>query len=724
MSFLTPTLALVTAAIAVPALVVLYFLKLRRRDVEVSSTLLWKKAIEDLQANAPFQRLRRNILLLLQLLALSAALFALAQPRFEGTQSPGQRHVVLIDRSASMQSADDDPAELGKRTRLEQAKRDALILIDSLREPDLLGEGGDQAMVIAFDASAVVLAQFTSNKPELRRVIESIEPSDAPTSIRDAVRLARAQAQKRVQREPGPDGKVETRVVGTEAIGTIHIFSDGALPDLVTRSADSDDASQDSISPDDVVVYHPVGTPSAWNIGVTSLRAERAFDDPSNLSVFVGLQSTAPAAKTVEVALSIEGRLIASKDVILPAASPSSPPPIDAGANAPPPAARLIPAVSGVVFSVPHPEGGVVSVAVRVPESQHDDHGPALAVDDFGYLVVPPARRLALAMVSDGNLFLKELLDGLVLARPLKVVPTAQGQAFLSSAEAAAYDVVILDRWLPKIKNDAGADVPGLPPGRFLINGAIPPPPLGVLDKGSGEATVVLDWRRDHPVLRGLSLDSLVVSPAPRVEIPAGSAATAMALGEGGPLIVEASDPARRTIFLTFDLNQSTWPFDPPSFVVFVVRSLEYLAAGAADSGQSTLRPGGTLSTRLPAGASGPRVVLPDSTSQSLVSDPSGEVNFAPVQRVGIYTLAWTGPLGPSDVRDGSSGARRALAANLLDPAESDVAARPTIEVSSNAQVLRGSTSEGLVSLWPWLLLAMLAVLMFEWWVYNRKVTF
>src|SRR5205814_3483307 len=101
--------AYIAAAIAVPSLIILYFLKLRRRDLEVSTTLLWKKAIQDLQANAPFQRLRRNILLFLQLIALGAALFALAQPQFKADTPLVARSIILIDRSASMSSTAGDP---------------------------------------------------------------------------------------------------------------------------------------------------------------------------------------------------------------------------------------------------------------------------------------------------------------------------------------------------------------------------------------------------------------------------------------------------------------------------------------------------------------------------------------------------------------------------------------------------------------------------------------
>ena len=58
-----------------PAIVLLYFLKLRRVPLQVPSTFLWHKSIEDLHVNSIWQRLRQSILLLLQILLIAATLF-------------------------------------------------------------------------------------------------------------------------------------------------------------------------------------------------------------------------------------------------------------------------------------------------------------------------------------------------------------------------------------------------------------------------------------------------------------------------------------------------------------------------------------------------------------------------------------------------------------------------------------------------------------------------
>ena len=141
----------VAMALVPPLIIMLYFLKLRRQPVEVPSTYLWRRTIEDLHVNSIWQRLRKNLLLLLQLLAVAAMMLALLRPGIRGSDTLGDRRILLIDNSCSMQAAD------VPSSRLERAKRQALDLIDGL-------ESNDVAMVIAFSNRADVRQGFTSDK--------------------------------------------------------------------------------------------------------------------------------------------------------------------------------------------------------------------------------------------------------------------------------------------------------------------------------------------------------------------------------------------------------------------------------------------------------------------------------------------------------------------------------------------------------------------------------
>src|SRR3954468_20271988 len=122
--FLNVWPALAAAAVAVPALLVLYFLKLRRREMPVSSTFLWRKAIQDLQVNSPFQRLRRNLLLLLQLLLLVLLCLALSRPVANFTPGAAKLSVILLDRSGSMSAIEDYNGN--QHSRLDEAKKQAI----------------------------------------------------------------------------------------------------------------------------------------------------------------------------------------------------------------------------------------------------------------------------------------------------------------------------------------------------------------------------------------------------------------------------------------------------------------------------------------------------------------------------------------------------------------------------------------------------------------------
>src|SRR6186997_1739596 len=107
MKFLAP--AAFAFAAAIPVVILFYLLKRKRVVQLVSSTLLWQKYLAETQASAPFQRLRHNWLLLIQLLLLLLAVFALSRPYFAGTTKGGRILVVILDGSASMQSTDESP---------------------------------------------------------------------------------------------------------------------------------------------------------------------------------------------------------------------------------------------------------------------------------------------------------------------------------------------------------------------------------------------------------------------------------------------------------------------------------------------------------------------------------------------------------------------------------------------------------------------------------------
>ena len=208
MSFLTPWSALVAAAIAVPLLVLLYFLKLRRHALRIPSTLLWRSATEDLQANVPFQRLRWSLLLLLQLLLITVLVAALARPVVQTGRGAASRMILLIDRSASMNA----PAgavtegETPGPSRLDAATDAARETVDRVvrrSEPAEL-------MVVAFGATPRLFSGFESNRRLLLDAIDAIEPTDEqvpgdPHGLFDQ-RQWRYQLLHRAQRAPRRGG--------------------------------------------------------------------------------------------------------------------------------------------------------------------------------------------------------------------------------------------------------------------------------------------------------------------------------------------------------------------------------------------------------------------------------------------------------------------------------------------------------------------------------------
>ena len=161
---------------------------------------LWQKFLAETQANAPFQRLRHNWLLILQLLLLVLAILALARPYFAKQTTGGRLQVLILDASASMQSTDETPS------RFEKARAEALKWVDGLRD-------NSQMVVLQVGATTEVKQSPTSEKSALRRVLQACAVTDSSTHLTEALKLAETLTRDQ------PDAE-------------IHLFSDGAASDL------------------------------------------------------------------------------------------------------------------------------------------------------------------------------------------------------------------------------------------------------------------------------------------------------------------------------------------------------------------------------------------------------------------------------------------------------------------------------------------------------------
>ena len=266
MSFLTPA-ALALALLAIP-IILLYMLRLRRRRQVISSTILWRELVRDRSANAPWQRLQRNILLLLQLLILAALVVALARPTFSSPQRINGNLIVLLDASASMTATDSDDGV----SRFDQALDQTRRLIDGLG-------GNDQMTLITVGRLPMVIGGPTNDGQLLRRELSSLAPEAASPDWVAAFALAAGLAQ----------GTVDPRLV---------IISDGSLSEALPAFAGN-------------VMFMPVGR-SAENLAISTL-GSRASNDA--LELLVGVTNFGPANSEAVLSIYVDEQLFDSRRI-------------------------------------------------------------------------------------------------------------------------------------------------------------------------------------------------------------------------------------------------------------------------------------------------------------------------------------------------------------------------------------------------------------------------
>ena len=307
MSFLAP--AAFAFAAAIPVVIVFYLLKRKRVNRLVSSTLLWQKFLAETQANAPFQRLRHNWLLILQILLLALAVFALTRPYFAGTAKSTALRVVILDGSASMQATDEKPS------RFEKARAEALKWVDGLHDEERM-------MVLLAGAKTEVKQSPTTDKTALRRALQSCAPSDSPTRLADALRTASAFTLEKRDKE------------ATEVIsGDIHLFSDGVAPDLVELA-----------NKNLPIVYHRIGQ-GGNNLGVVSIDVRANPDNPNERAIYTKIANFSTNAQKVDVELLFDDKVVTMR-------------PLDLGPTNSQP----------LVFTAPQTKDGIFTVRIPIKD--------------------------------------------------------------------------------------------------------------------------------------------------------------------------------------------------------------------------------------------------------------------------------------------------------------------------------------------------------------------
>lgn len=669
--FLNAWPAAIAAAIAIPSLLVLYFLKLRRRELEVPSTLLWRKAIQDLQVNAPFQKLRKNLLLLLQLLLLLLLLLALARPVLNYTPGAGARTIILIDRSASM-SATDMP---GGKTRLDEAKRRAKELVGTMGR-------NASAMVIAFDQTAEIIQAFTGDGRVLDNAIDTIEPTDRRTKLDQAYRMANAQAAF------DPNLNQGNRTTPTD----IWLYSDG-------RAQDADTASVQG-----TMHYEQIGTDKAGNIAVVAMNAKRNYEQPTQVQVFARLANFGPDPKSdVQVELTVDGEVRSAGSVnLLPDRYTED---------------QRRAAVAGgfaAKDSIEFPPLEITSSAVIKVEQMNRD-GDCLSVDDSASVVVPPPKILSVLLVSDGNFFLEQGLQAQRLKVYDKMFPQEYRQ--LPTADDGGrklpkpYDVIVFDRY--DMQPD---EVPRS--GAAIYFGCVPPGiELKAATDATGERTVVkdnfvLDWDREHPILRHLNLGKLYAADAFKLLPTLNS--TVLVDGTNGPLMVLHRQGRAIHLVVPFDVIDSNWPLRP-MWPVFLYQTLQFMSLGTDMDVHPSYQPGETL--RVPRFNLQKLDPVPETIMLNGPMGPqkvkvplTGDFVLPALNKVGVYR---TDPPIPQYEN---------ISVSLLDPTESNVLPAPVAPGSQGTSKPVAETKTRL-DLWWWLVAAAaLPLLMIEWWVYTKRV--
>jgi hypothetical protein len=276
MGFLAPWFLAGLAAVGLPV----YIHLLRRQTTTprpVSSLMFFERGT---QSSTRHRRLRYLLLFALRALLLLLLALAFANPFLRRSSAAASDRLLLVavDNSFSMRAG----------TRLADAKREALEVLAARK-------ASQPAQVMALGGELQVLTQPIKDAGLLKAAVESIQPGDSHGNFGELGRGMRA--------------LVETVHTPIE----LHLFSDMQASNLPANFADM-------VMPGNVsLVLHPVAKAAVPNWTVESVEAPGQLVDPKKARVLAVIAGHQTPAATRTVSLVINGAVVATKKVEVPA---------------------------------------------------------------------------------------------------------------------------------------------------------------------------------------------------------------------------------------------------------------------------------------------------------------------------------------------------------------------------------------------------------------------
>jgi hypothetical protein len=684
-----------------PAIILLYFLKLKRRPLQVPSTFLWKKSIEDLHVNSLFQWLRENVLLLLQVLTVLALIYAIMAFHLHGKIGEGKHYILMIDNSASMSATDVKPS------RLHQAKDEAQKVIDSHSDNDV-------GMVVVFNSSAETLQSFTTDRGLLRLAVEKVAQTQRTTRIDEALSFADSLAnptrstENEASRPAGEEPGKERTYVPAEGIPTeLHIFSDGRFPEVP-------DFALGNLG----VEFHAIGVPGADavdNVGLVTLSALRDEREPGKIQVLARvLNFRAKSAQTkVRLEVRVNGELQSvyeKPENELLTLSPRTVAPAQEGkANS---ADADVPGEGTIVFDLNDVDERA-NVVLHAELLNIKDDFP---LDNEAWLVIGVVRKARVLIITPGNRILQAFFDHEATTKVANVqyLEPADLQSedkYRRPALDGAFDFVVFDRCRPAQEQD-------LPHGNTFFIDELPPP-WSKNELPKLEAPHIRGWMSKHPLLRYLTgLQDIGVTDAFQFNLrdPRVPPRTPRLIesDKDTVLMFSLSRQSFTDLVMTFPLinNEGKWTTDwplRPSFPLFL-RNLLYTFGNVGDSaGEPNIQPGDTKVLRPDTAVRHIEVTDPAGKTETLERGTRADFSYGKTDQVGIYQVKW------------GEKTTRPFAVNLLDADESNLQPRTQVSIGAE-QIMAGETHGRPREVWKWVVLAGLILLLLEWYIYNRRV--